>query len=129
MMGSIFVKTTGECFRQAYEAVIVGVASRIQEVPSLIVGSFALPQHVQSAPHEIDILVPTADHRHKILSQLQGLFRQLDDGTVLFCVGAMELELRLRVYTCHDLRIDLEWFNGWWAASESVHPSQTKSPE
>lgn len=122
-MESDFVKATGERFGKGYEEVIVGVASRIHRVPTLIVGSFAVPQLVQFVPHEFDLLVPTADHRHKILSQLQGIFRHLDDGTVLFCDGGVEVELRLRVYTCDDLRVDLDWFRGWWAASDSVHSS------
>jgi hypothetical protein len=123
-MGTDFIKVTSECFGRAYEVVIIGVASRIQEVPSLIVGSFALPHYAQSAPHEFGILVSTKGHRHKILSQLQGIFHHLDDGTVMFRDGGVELELRLRVYTCDDIRADLDWFRVWWCASESSYPSR-----
>lgn len=122
-MGNDFVRRIVERFGEEYEEVIVGIASRIRAVPSLIMGNLSIPEYSQGTPGEVDLLVPTDEHRHKLLWELQGIFRHLDDGSVLFCDGGVELELRLRVYTCEDLGVELDWFRGWWAASETVHQS------
>jgi len=96
-MCSEFIERSVEAFGQELEEVIVAVASRIGEVPSLIMGRFSIPECARGTPSEFDLLVSTPVHRCKLVCQLQGIFRYLEDGSVLFCDGGVELELRLRV--------------------------------